>query len=180
MTIRYVIRPPGIGRTPRRLAEALNAETRISTAINTTFDWGSDLFLAYPHPRRVQFGSADNPHAGDDGNTRSSRNGGFRSSGYPDVYTFACATKAHQRKLLGEAHPAVNKAAGPGEPVTQQIAVSVKGDKVECAINGQVVGSYPKADIVAPGKLKSTDGVYGIRFAHNTEAMVVGLTMTKP
>ena len=80
----------------------------------------------------------------------------------------------------GEAHPAVNKAAGPGEPVTQQIAVSVRGDKVECAINGQVVGSYPKADIVAPGKLKSTDGVYGIRFAHNTEAMVVGLTMTKP
>jgi hypothetical protein len=42
-----------------------------------------------------------------------------------------------------------------------------------------VVASYPKADIVAAGKLKSTDGVYGIRFAHNTEAMVSGLTVTK-
>lgn len=75
---------------------------------------------------------------------------------------------------------AVNKAAGPGKPVTQEIAMSVKGDKVECAINGKVVGSYDKASLVAPGKLKSTDGVYGIRFAHNTEGTVTGLTMTKP
>jgi hypothetical protein len=76
----------------------------------------------------------------------------------------------------GEANEAVNKAAGAGQPVTQEIAVSVKGDKVECAINGTVVGSYNKADVVGAGKLKSTDGVYGIRFAHNTEAMVTGLT----
>jgi hypothetical protein len=80
----------------------------------------------------------------------------------------------------GEAHPAVNKAAAVGEPVTQEIAVSVKGDKVECAINGTVVGSYDKSAVVGQGKLKSTDGVYGIRFAHNTEATVTGLTMTKP
>jgi hypothetical protein len=80
----------------------------------------------------------------------------------------------------GEAHAAVNKAAGPGEPVTQEIAVSVKGDKVECAINGQTVGSYNKADVVSAGKLKSTDGVYGIRFAHNTEATVSGLTLVTP
>lgn len=79
----------------------------------------------------------------------------------------------------GEANAAVAKASGPGEPVTQEIAVSVKGDKVDCAINGTVVGSYDKATLVAPGKLKSTDGVYGIRFAHNTEATVNGLTMTK-
>jgi hypothetical protein len=79
----------------------------------------------------------------------------------------------------GEAHAAVNKAAGPGEPVTQEIAVSVKGDRVECAINGTVVGSYAKAELVMPGKLKSTDGVYGLRFAHNTEAIVTGLTMAK-
>jgi len=64
--------------------------------------------------------------------------------------------------------------------VTQEIAVSVKGDKVECAINGAVVASYPKSELVAPGKLESTDGVYGIRFAHNTEGMVMGLTVTKP
>ena len=74
----------------------------------------------------------------------------------------------------GAAAPSVNKAAGPGSPVTQEIALSVKGDKVECAINGAVVASYDKAALVTPGKLKSTDGVYGIRFAHNTEATVTG------
>ena len=79
----------------------------------------------------------------------------------------------------GEAHEAVNKAAGKGEPVTQEIAVSVRGDKVECAINGTVVGSYDKAALVADGKLVSTDGVYGIRFAHNTEGFVRNLTVTQ-
>lgn len=79
----------------------------------------------------------------------------------------------------GEANPAIHKAAGPGEPVTQEIALSVKGDKVECAVNGTVVGSYDKAALVSAGKLKSTDGIYGIRFGHNTEATVKGLTVTK-
>jgi hypothetical protein len=79
----------------------------------------------------------------------------------------------------GEPNAAVKKAAGPGEPVTQEIALSVKGDKVECAINGTVVGSYDKAAVVTAGKLKSTDGTYGIRFAHNTEATVTGLSITK-
>ncbi len=80
----------------------------------------------------------------------------------------------------GEVHPAVNKAAAKGDPVTQQIAVSVMGDKVQCAINGTVVGTYNKSDAVGAGKLRSTDGVYGIRFAHNTEGLVTGLTVTKP
>jgi len=80
----------------------------------------------------------------------------------------------------GSADPAVNKAAGVGEPVTQEIAISVKGEKVECAINNKVVASYDKSALVTAGKLKSTDGVYGIRFAHNTEGIVTGLTITKP
>jgi len=79
----------------------------------------------------------------------------------------------------GAANAAVHKAAGPGQPVTQEIAMSVKGGKVSCAINGTVVASYDKSQLVAPGKLTSTDGVYGIRFAHNTEGTVTGLTMTK-
>ena len=74
---------------------------------------------------------------------------------------------------------AVNKAAGKGSPVTQEIAVSVKGDKVECSVNGTVVGSYDKATLVGPGKLKSTDGVWGIRTGHNTNVLVTGLAMTK-
>ena len=80
----------------------------------------------------------------------------------------------------GSADAAVNKAAAVGEPVTQEIALSVRGDKVECSINNKVVASYDKSTLVTAGKLKSTDGVYGIRFAHNTEAFVTGLKVTKP
>lgn len=79
----------------------------------------------------------------------------------------------------GDANPAVHQAAGVGQPVTQDIALSVKGDKVECSINGAVVASYAKAALVTAGKLKSTDGVYGLRFAHNTEVNVTGLSVTK-
>jgi hypothetical protein len=79
----------------------------------------------------------------------------------------------------GEEHEAVNRAAGPGQPVTQEIAVSVRGDRVECAINGTVVGSYDRAELVTDGRLSSTDGVYGIRFAHNTEGRVEGLRVTQ-
>jgi len=80
----------------------------------------------------------------------------------------------------GEANAAVHKAAAAGSPVTQDIAVTVKGDDVSCAINGTTVATYKKADLVAAGKLKSTDGVYGVRFSHNTEGTVSGLTVTKP
>ena len=78
-----------------------------------------------------------------------------------------------------EANAAVHKAPGQGQPVTQEIAMSVKGGKVECSVNGTVVASYDKAAVVAPGKLASTDGVYGLRFAHNTEVMVTGLSVSK-
>lgn len=80
----------------------------------------------------------------------------------------------------GETNAAVHKAAAPGQPVEQQIALSVKGGKVECAINGTVVASYDKGQVVTAEKLKSTDGIYGIRFAHNTEGSVSGLKMTRP
>jgi hypothetical protein len=63
--------------------------------------------------------------------------------------------------------------------VTQEITVSVKGNRVECTINGTVVVGYDKSSLVTAGKLKSTDGVYGIRFSHNTDATVTGLSMTK-
>lgn len=79
----------------------------------------------------------------------------------------------------GEMNEAVHKASGPGEPVTQEIAMSVKGDKVDCAINGTVVATYDKSALVTAGKLKSTDGIYGLRFAHNTDVTVTGFGMTK-
>lgn len=77
-----------------------------------------------------------------------------------------------------EEHEAVNEAPGQGQPVTQEIAMSVNGDQVACSINGTVVASYDKSEVVGDGKLKSTDGVYGIRFAHNTEGIVSGLTLS--
>ena len=80
----------------------------------------------------------------------------------------------------GEANAAVHKASAAGSPVTQDIAVSVKGNDVTCSINGTTVATYKKADLVTAGKLKSTDGVYGIRFSHNTEGTVSGLSVTKP
>lgn len=87
---------------------------------------------------------------------------------------------AFQMNGRGEANPAVHQAAGPGQPVTQQIALSVKGDHIDCSINGAIVATYPKSGLITAGKLQSTDGIYGIRFAHNTDATVTGLTVTKP
>jgi hypothetical protein len=82
--------------------------------------------------------------------------------------------------LLGTSpNAAVHKAAGVGQPVTQEIAWSVKGGRAECSINGKVVAGYDKGQLVADGKLKSTDGVFGLRFTHNVEAVVSGFGMTK-
>jgi len=80
----------------------------------------------------------------------------------------------------GEKNAAIHVAAGKGQPVTQEIAVSVKGDKVTCSVNGTAVGTYDKSAVVGADKLKSTDGIYGIRSAHNTEVMVTGFSVTKP
>lgn len=79
----------------------------------------------------------------------------------------------------GQAHAAVNRAAGPNQPVTQAIAINVNADNVECSINGTVVGTYPKSDIVQAGRLTTTDGIYGVRFGHNTDATVSNLRMTR-
>jgi hypothetical protein len=75
---------------------------------------------------------------------------------------------------------AVHKAEAKGKPVTQEIALQVKGDKVSCIINGTEVASYSKADLVATGKLKSTDGVVGFRMGHNTDAHIAGFSIGKP
>lgn len=79
----------------------------------------------------------------------------------------------------GASAPSIHKATGVGTPVTQEIEMSVTADAVSCSVNGAVVASYPKTAVVGAGKLKSTDGVYGIRFAHNTEGTVSGLAVSK-
>jgi hypothetical protein len=77
------------------------------------------------------------------------------------------------------ANDAVHKAASVGQPVSQEVALSVKGGTVSCSINGTVVASYDKSALVTSDKLKSTDGIYGLRFARNTDVTVTGLTITK-
>ena len=78
----------------------------------------------------------------------------------------------------GTPDPAVHKVE-VGQPVAQDIALSVKGDKVSCSINGKELWTAAKSDLVTAGKLKSSDGVFGLRSAHNTEVFVTGLKMTK-
>ena len=80
---------------------------------------------------------------------------------------------------MGGPSEAVHKAPAKNQEVRQDIAVSVKNGRVECSINGTVVAGYDKAEVVTAGKLKSTDGIYGIRTAHNTEVLVTGLSVTK-
>jgi hypothetical protein len=88
--------------------------------------------------------------------------------------------KAFALNGRSEEHDAVHKAPGLFQPVTQEIGMQVKGDKVSCIINGSVVKTFDKSELVVPGKLKSTDGMYGLRFTHNTDAIVTDLKLTKP
>jgi hypothetical protein len=73
-------------------------------------------------------------------------------------------------------HEKVAKAAGPEAEVTQEVALSVKGPKVECTVNGASVWSADKSEI--PG-LATTDGLTGIRVSHNSDATVSGFAVTK-
>ncbi|MFN2579012.1 MAG: hypothetical protein ABR607_15145 [Pyrinomonadaceae bacterium] len=84
-----------------------------------------------------------------------------------------------QMNARGTPDAAVHKAAALGQPVEQEIAMSVKGDKVSCSINNKEVWTGAKSDLVTTGKLKSLDGLYGLRSAHNTEVFVTGLNMSK-
>jgi hypothetical protein len=74
---------------------------------------------------------------------------------------------------------AVKKAAGPEAEVVQEVAWNVKGDSVECVINGTSVWKGTKADVTGAGKLTSTDGIAGIRVSHNSDAVVTGFAVTK-
>jgi hypothetical protein len=70
----------------------------------------------------------------------------------------------------------VAKAAGPDAEVTQEVALVVKGTRVECQVNGATVWGAEKAEI--PG-LATTDGLTGIRVSHNSDAVVSNFSVTK-
>jgi hypothetical protein len=121
---------------------------------------------SHPHPYGVFIGGSD---VGTPSQTEfycaASGNGKFIVRGFgPEPFRV--------NGLLGRSNAAIHKAVGRGQPVTQDISLSVRGDKVVCSINGSSVASYDKTTLVGPGKLKSTSGYYGLRFAHNTDVFV--------
>ena len=125
---------------------------------------------SHPHPYGVFIGGND---MGTPSQTElycaASGNGKFIVRGFgPEPFRMT--------GLLGESNAAIHKAAGRGQPVTQDISLSVRGDKVVCSINGTSVASYDKTTLVGSGKLTSTNGYYGLRFAHNTDVFVSLLT----
>ena len=124
---------------------------------------------SHPHPYGVFIGGND---MGTPSQTElycaASGNGTFIVRGFgPEPF-----------RILSGSDAAIHKAAGRGQPVTQNISLSVRGDKVVCSINGSDVASYDKATLIGSGKLKSTNGYYGLRFAHNTDVFVSLLTMS--
>jgi hypothetical protein len=77
------------------------------------------------------------------------------------------------------ANEAVKKAAAKGEPVTQQISMSLKGSRVTCNINGAEVANLSKDELVGAGKLDSIQGNVGIRVSHNVDVNVTDFKVTK-
>lgn len=80
--------------------------------------------------------------------------------------------------LLGKtANAAAQKMGAQG--ATDEISMWVKGGRVGCSVNGTEVFSAARADMIGPGKLVSTDGVFGIRASHNLDLHIEGPTVTK-
>jgi opacity protein-like surface antigen len=76
------------------------------------------------------------------------------------------------------ASPALKKADANGES-TNEIGWMVMGGKPSCVINGTTVKTFETAEVVGADKLKSVNGVYGLRVSHNVELTVSGLSMAK-
>ncbi|MGH7677020.1 MAG: hypothetical protein ACRENU_01060 [Gemmatimonadaceae bacterium] len=175
---------PGIHITTGPAATYWNPANKASGdyTVKATFSEAKYMSLNdHPHPYGIMIGGND---LGTDQQSylycAAYGSGTFIVRGYGPPAAGGAAVPFQVNGRRGEANAAVNKAAGKDQPVKQEIAMSVKGDKVECAINGTVVGSYNKADVVGAGKAKSTDGVWGIRIGHNADVHVTGPTMSKP
>jgi hypothetical protein len=81
--------------------------------------------------------------------------------------------------LLGKtANAAVSKMGERG--ATDEIAMWVRGGRVGCTVNGTEVFSAAESDMIGPGKLVSTDGMFGIRASHNLDLHIEGPTVSKP
>jgi hypothetical protein len=71
------------------------------------------------------------------------------------------------------------KKAEKGQPVTQEISMSLKGSQVTCTINGTTVATLTKDDLIGAGKLENIQGIAGIRVTHNIDVKVTNFKVTK-
>ena len=77
--------------------------------------------------------------------------------------------------LLSGSNAAIHKAAGRGQPVTQDISLSVRGDDVACSINGTTVASYDKNALVACRRVNITSScLHLIRYVHPIPLVLIG------
>jgi hypothetical protein len=126
----------------------------------------------HPHPFGVFIGGSNLDTAPNALYCTAYRNGNFIVRGFSAGKPWGPVRKPMP-------HDAVKKAASADGEVVQEVAINVRGDKVECVINGATVWSGTKADVVGDGKLPSTDGIAGIRVSHNSEAVVTNFTVGK-
>ena len=81
--------------------------------------------------------------------------------------------------LLGKtANVEVSKMGERG--ATDEVAMWVRSGRVGCSVNGTEVFSAASSDMIGPGKLVSTDGIFGIRASHNLDLHIEGPTVSKP
>lgn len=76
------------------------------------------------------------------------------------------------------ASPAIRKANEAGK-ATNELGWRVSGGKAACVINGTEVQSWSASDLVGADKLRSTDGIYGVRVSHNLDLTMTPIMMTK-
>ena len=62
---------------------------------------------------------------------------------------------------------------------TNEVGWRVRGGKASCVVNGTEVQSFDAAQLVGADKLKSLDGMYGIRVTHNVDLTVTPIAMSK-
>lgn len=74
--------------------------------------------------------------------------------------------------------PAIKKASDAGT-ATNEIGWRVQDGKASCVINGTAVQTWEAAQLVGADKLKSLDGIYGVRVSHNLDLSMTPLTVTK-
>jgi hypothetical protein len=76
------------------------------------------------------------------------------------------------------ASKAINRADASGH-ASNEIGWRVRNGKASCVINGTEVQTWDTAQLVGPDKLKSLDGIYGVRVSHNLDLTMTPLTLKK-